>query len=306
MSGSDTKGSGLSLLDTALVVAAVVGGIFVVLWLVHAVFGLVLFAFKIAILVVVVAVIVRIVHALHAEATEPPRRRRRGDMPLSAGGAPGRARCGPPPCVRSRSTPPPRHGSRPETAGPPGPGRRPWPSRPRTGSPSCRPRRLRAPRPSGNARTGVPHAMDSSMTIPKGSFHRMGKSKGAGLGQQLELVLVGDFTEIDGVGPEERGNLLVEVRPLPRLAHLRRQQDPHTGLAGHLDGAVCAFVRCHPAQEETELPVVVAGTVTEGEGGLRRARGGSPGRSGCRARPDAGRGRWRRWARAGRGPGRGR
>ena len=63
MSNSDTKGSGLSLLDTALVVAAVVGGIFVVLWLAHAVLGLVLFVFKIAILVVVVAVIVRVVHA---------------------------------------------------------------------------------------------------------------------------------------------------------------------------------------------------------------------------------------------------
>ena len=64
MSKSDTKGSGLSLLDTALVVAAVVGGIFVVLWLVHAVIGLALFAFKIAILVVVVAVIVRVFHSL--------------------------------------------------------------------------------------------------------------------------------------------------------------------------------------------------------------------------------------------------
>ena len=60
MSNSDTKRSGLSLLDTALVVAAVVGGIFVVLWLAHAVLGLALFAFKIAILVVVVAVIVHI------------------------------------------------------------------------------------------------------------------------------------------------------------------------------------------------------------------------------------------------------
>ena len=58
-----TKGSGLSVLDTALVVAAVVGGIFVVLWVAHAVFGLVLFAFKVAILVVIVAVIGRIVHA---------------------------------------------------------------------------------------------------------------------------------------------------------------------------------------------------------------------------------------------------
>ena len=63
MSKSDTKGSGLSLLDAALVVAAVIVGIFFVLWIAHAVLGLVLFAFKIAILVVVVAVIVRIVHA---------------------------------------------------------------------------------------------------------------------------------------------------------------------------------------------------------------------------------------------------
>jgi len=62
MSDRSTKGSGLSLLDTGLLVAAVVGGIFVVLWLAHAVVGLILFAFKVAILVVVVAVIVRLVH----------------------------------------------------------------------------------------------------------------------------------------------------------------------------------------------------------------------------------------------------
>ena len=64
MSDSDTKRSGLSVLDTALVVAAVIGGIFVVLWIAHAVLGLVLFTFKIVILVVIVAVIVRIVHAV--------------------------------------------------------------------------------------------------------------------------------------------------------------------------------------------------------------------------------------------------
>jgi hypothetical protein len=62
MSDSETKGSGLSVLDTALVVAAVIGGIFVVLWIAHAVLGVVLLAFKLVILVVVVAVIVRIVH----------------------------------------------------------------------------------------------------------------------------------------------------------------------------------------------------------------------------------------------------
>jgi hypothetical protein len=62
MSERETKGSGLSVLDTALVAAAVVGGIFVVLWIAHAVLGLALFAFKIAILVVLVAVVVRIAH----------------------------------------------------------------------------------------------------------------------------------------------------------------------------------------------------------------------------------------------------
>jgi hypothetical protein len=62
MSDVEKKGSGLSLLDTALITAAVIVGIFVILWIVRAVAGLFLFAFKVAILVVVVAVIVRVVH----------------------------------------------------------------------------------------------------------------------------------------------------------------------------------------------------------------------------------------------------
>ena len=62
MSGAIEKkrGGGLSTLDTALVVAGIVGGIFVVLWVVKAVVGLALFAFKIAVLVVVVALAVRL------------------------------------------------------------------------------------------------------------------------------------------------------------------------------------------------------------------------------------------------------
>ncbi len=52
----------MSVLDTALVAAAVVGGVLVVLWLAHAVVGLVLFAFKVAILVVVVFAVVRLLH----------------------------------------------------------------------------------------------------------------------------------------------------------------------------------------------------------------------------------------------------
>lgn len=56
------RSGGMSTLDTALVVAGIVGGIFVVLWAVRAVVGLALFAFKLAILVVVVALVVRLVH----------------------------------------------------------------------------------------------------------------------------------------------------------------------------------------------------------------------------------------------------
>lgn len=58
------RSGGMRTLDTLLVTAGVVGGVLVVLWLVHAVVGLLLFAFKVAILVVVVAVIVRLVHVM--------------------------------------------------------------------------------------------------------------------------------------------------------------------------------------------------------------------------------------------------
>jgi hypothetical protein len=51
-------------MDRLLVGAGVVGGVFVLLWLAHAVLGLVAFAFKVAILVVVVALVVRLVHLL--------------------------------------------------------------------------------------------------------------------------------------------------------------------------------------------------------------------------------------------------
>jgi hypothetical protein len=52
----------MSTLDKALIGAGVVGGVLVVLWVAHAVLGLVLFAFKVAVLVVVVALVLRLVH----------------------------------------------------------------------------------------------------------------------------------------------------------------------------------------------------------------------------------------------------
>jgi hypothetical protein len=56
------RSGGLGTLDRLLVGAGVVGGVLVILWLVHAVLGIALFVFKVAVLVVVVAVVVRLVH----------------------------------------------------------------------------------------------------------------------------------------------------------------------------------------------------------------------------------------------------
>jgi hypothetical protein len=56
------KGSGLSVLDTVLVVGAAIGGIFVLLWALRIAAGLFFFAFKLAVVVLVIVVIVRIVH----------------------------------------------------------------------------------------------------------------------------------------------------------------------------------------------------------------------------------------------------
>ena len=105
--------------------------------------------------------------------------------------------------------------------------------------------------PSGKARTGVPQAMASSITMPNGSFHRMGNSRARAFGQQLELALVGDLAQIDGVRAEQGRDLLVEVGALPRLAHLGRQEDADARLAGHLDGPVRPLVGGHPPEEQT-------------------------------------------------------
>jgi high-affinity Fe2+/Pb2+ permease len=56
------KGSGISAIDTVLVVVAAVVGIFVVLWALRIAAHLFLFAFKLAILVLIVVAVVRVVH----------------------------------------------------------------------------------------------------------------------------------------------------------------------------------------------------------------------------------------------------
>lgn len=56
------KRGALSTVDRFLAVAGVVGGVFIVLWVVSAVGHLVLDVFKVVILVVVIALVVRLVH----------------------------------------------------------------------------------------------------------------------------------------------------------------------------------------------------------------------------------------------------
>jgi fatty acid desaturase len=56
-----TKSSAMRTFDTVLVIAGVIAAVFVGLWVFHAIFGLVLWFFKIAILAVIVIVIVRLV-----------------------------------------------------------------------------------------------------------------------------------------------------------------------------------------------------------------------------------------------------
>jgi hypothetical protein len=54
------KSSGMKTVDRVLMVAGVIGAVLVALWVLHAIVGLVLFFFKIAVLVVIVAVIARL------------------------------------------------------------------------------------------------------------------------------------------------------------------------------------------------------------------------------------------------------
>jgi fatty acid desaturase len=56
-----TKGSGMRTVDTVLVVAGVIAAVMVGLWAFHAIVGIILWFFKIAILAVIVIAIVRLV-----------------------------------------------------------------------------------------------------------------------------------------------------------------------------------------------------------------------------------------------------
>jgi fatty acid desaturase len=56
-----TKSSAMRTVDTVLVVAGVIAAVMVGLWVFHAIVGLVLWFFKIAVLAIIVIVLVRLV-----------------------------------------------------------------------------------------------------------------------------------------------------------------------------------------------------------------------------------------------------
>ena len=58
------RGGGLAKADRVLAIAAIVGGVLVALWAVHAVVGILLFGLKVVLLVVVVAIVLRLARAL--------------------------------------------------------------------------------------------------------------------------------------------------------------------------------------------------------------------------------------------------
>ena len=101
--------------------------------------------------------------------------------------------------------------------------------------------------------------------MPKGSFHRMGKTRADDAAEELELALVRYLAQILGVRAEERLDTLLEILLLARLAHLAGHEDPHAYLAGHLDGPMGALVVGHPAEEQEERATLVAGPVSDRE-----------------------------------------
>ena len=139
--------------------------------------------------------------------------------------------------------------------------------RSRRGSRSRRPRASRAPSRRAKAMTGVPQAMASIMTRPKGSGQSIGNSS-AGASAE-EVVLLGLVDLADELDERARraaaGSASLEVVDVRRV-DLGRDPQRHAGPAGDLDGPVEPLLR-RDAAEEGE---VAAGA---GAGRTSRSRG---------------------------------
>ena len=136
--------------------------------------------------------------------------------------------------------------------------------------------------PTGRATTGVPHAMASTITRPKGSGHWIGNTIACALPEESHLGVVIDVLEDFDVGAEQRCNRVVPV--LVFLGFVALDDELQRSSAGACDSdcpiGVLAWIR--PADVDE---VVAPGSLRSSDTCRCRCRCGS-----C---PRTGRSNWR-------------
>jgi hypothetical protein len=85
-----------------------------------------------------------------------------------------------------------------------------------------------------------------------------GEKGGFGVGQEPQLLLVGHLAEVLDPVAQERLDLSLEVRGLPRLAHLAGEKDGNARLPGGDDGPVGALLGHHATEEHAVVALAGA------------------------------------------------
>ena len=100
------------------------------------------------------------------------------------------------------------------------------------------------------ASTGVPQAIDSTITSPNGSGHWIGNTVTARPLEQLDLLVVRHLADVLDVVAQVRAHGRVEVLVLDRVVDLAGQLQRQPRLAGDPHRVARALVGRHPAQEQ--------------------------------------------------------
>ena len=112
--------------------------------------------------------------------------------------------------------------------------------------------------PQLNARTGVPQAMASIITRPKGSGQSIGKEKCAGAAEKLSFLTLVDLAdELDARLAEQRLDDVVEIDEVG-LVDLGRDFQRNAGLVRDHDGAVETLLRADAADESKIAAIALA------------------------------------------------
>ena len=98
--------------------------------------------------------------------------------------------------------------------------------------------------------TGVPQAMASIMTRPKGSGQSIGKSSARGAAEEGRLVALADLADVvdQRVGPDQGLDLRLPVGEVG-VVDLGGDPERHAGAPGDLDGAVGPLLGRDAAEE---------------------------------------------------------